>query len=378
MPMPVCKNLTTVFDSTDDLINQNDYLGDASEGDWIYSGYIDTYDDALLVAMPNQTSGTVISSTHQVWYGKIKATLKSSHLAGVVTAFILFSNAQDEIDFEFIGSDLTTTQSNYYYEAILNNTNVRNGTTTNTFENYHTYEVDWKEDELTWSIDGEAFRTLKKEDTYNETTGEYYYPQTPSRVQVSIWPGGDADNSAGTIAWAGGAIDWDSDDIKDYGYYYMLLKNITIECYDPPSRALIDGDFSYVYNSSDSFTQDDIMITDDDTVLGSDEATGLDPDEGKESSSSSSSSSTDDDSSTATSKTSSSTSTSGSSDDDSDDDDDSSSTSTTSTASGGFVQFGATSSSSDSNSSSNGGAISSVANSILSVIASFCMVVAAF
>lgn len=378
MPMPVCKNLTTSFDSTDDLINQNDYLGDASEGDWIYSGYIDNYDDALLVAMPNQTSGTVISSTHQVWYGKIKATLKSSHLAGVVTAFILFSNAQDEIDFEFIGSELTTVQSNYYYEAVLNNTNVVNGSVSNTYENYHTYEVDWTEDELTWSIDGTAFRTLKKEDTYNETTGNYMYPQTPSRVQVSIWPGGASSNSAGTIAWAGGAIDWDSDDIKDYGYYYMLLKNISVECYDPPSGILIEGDTSYVYNNSGSYNQEDVMITDDETVLGSDEATGLDPDEGKESSSSGSSTSTDDDNSTATTKTSSSTATNGSSGHHSSDDDDDDSSSTSTTASGGFVQFGESSSSSEDSNSSNGGAMGSVSSSVLSIIASFFMFIAAF
>lgn len=372
MPMPVCKNHTTTFSSTDDIINQDDYLGDSSDGDWIYSGYIDSYDDSLLLAMPNQSSGTVLSSTHYVWYGKVSATLKTSHLQGVVTAFILFSNAQDEIDYEFIGSELEEAESNYYYQAVLNYTNVVNTSVSDTYENYHTYEIDWSPEELTWSIDGNSFRTLKKADTYNESTESYHYPQSPSRVQVSLWPGGDSKNGIGTISWAGGAIDWDSDDIKDNGYYYMLLKNVSVECYEPPSNILIDGDQSYVYNNSDSFNQEDIMITDDDTVLGSKEATGLDPDEGKQSSGSSASSSKSSSDSDSSTKTKSSGSKTSDSSDETTKDSKSSSTAAT-----GFVQFGETSSSGSADSQSSNGAMSGLDKSLTSFILTFLMFVTA-
>ncbi|CCH44571.1 Xyloglucan endotransglucosylase/hydrolase protein 20 [Wickerhamomyces ciferrii] len=349
--MPICKNITTTFENgIDGLVDEDKFLGDPEDGDWIYNGYVDSYDDSLLLAMPNQSSGTVLSSSRYVWFGKISATLKTSHLQGVVTAFILFSNAQDEIDFEFIGSELTTVESNYYYQAVLNYSNVRNATTSDTYENYHTYEVDWTPEELTWSLNGESFRTLKKEDTWNSSTNSYHYPQTPSRVQFSLWPGGDSDNSVGTIAWAGGAIDWDADDIKDYGYYYMLLKNVSIECYEAPEDTLIEGDVSYIFNSSSSFDQDDIVISDEETVLGSDEASGLDPDEGKSSSSSDSDSST---KSGSTKTSSGSTSTSGS---DSDSDDSDSGSSSTTSGSGGWNQYGS--------SSSTEGSSSNLANSI--------------
>lgn len=59
-----------------------------------------------------------MATTTYVWYGNVKATLKSSRGKGVVTAFILLSDVKDEIDFEFVGADLKTAQSNFYYQGI--------------------------------------------------------------------------------------------------------------------------------------------------------------------------------------------------------------------------------------------------------------------
>ena len=96
-------------------------------------------------------------------YGTVKlATLKTSHDGGVVTAFILFSDVQDEIDYEFVGYNLTNPQSNYYSQGILNYNNSRNSSVNNTFEYYHNYEMDWTEDKIEWYIDGEKVRTLNK------------------------------------------------------------------------------------------------------------------------------------------------------------------------------------------------------------------------
>ena len=67
--------------------------------------------------MAKGTVGTLLASASYVWYGKISATLKSSRGQGVVTAFILLSDAKDEIDFEFIGPYLDDVQSNYYFQG---------------------------------------------------------------------------------------------------------------------------------------------------------------------------------------------------------------------------------------------------------------------
>ncbi len=70
--------------------------------------------------MAPDTVGTLLSSTHYVWYGKISATLKTSAGPGVVTAFIMMSDVKDEIDFEFVGAYRDYAQSNYYYQGITN------------------------------------------------------------------------------------------------------------------------------------------------------------------------------------------------------------------------------------------------------------------
>ena len=146
-----------------------------------------------------------------------------------------------------------------------------------TFDDYHTYELDWQPDQLTWAVDGTVMRTLKKSDTFNKTTNQYHYPQTPARVQLSLWPAGLSKNGQGTISWAGGLIDWDSQDIHANGYYYAMFKDISVQCYDPPKDVNVTGDNSYVYTKNDGI-ESSVAETDDKTVLKSLLGTGTDMD----------------------------------------------------------------------------------------------------
>ena len=82
-------------------------------------------------------------------------------------------------------------------------------------------------------------RVKKKSETFNKTDNVYHYPQTPSRVQLSLWPAGLPSNGEGTVNWAGGLVDWDHPDIKSHGYYYATFDEVTIQCYDPPPGASI-------------------------------------------------------------------------------------------------------------------------------------------
>jgi len=153
--------------------------------------------------------------------------------------------------------------------------------------NFHDYEIDWSPDQLTWSIDGKVLRTLKKSDTFNETSNRFSYPQSPARVQLSLWPAGLPSNPQGTINWAGGEISWDSPYMTN-GYYYAQFDSVDIECYDPPSDAKVNGKTSYKLTDKAS-AESDFEITDDPTVLGSFLASGLNMDEGKKDSSASAS-----------------------------------------------------------------------------------------
>ncbi|GMM30805.1 Utr2 protein [Martiniozyma asiatica (nom. inval.)] len=253
MPAPICKS-GLFTPRSDNMMQQVKFLGNTTDTDFIYYGEIEDAsegdDDYLKLKMPQNTTGGVVSSTFYVWYGKVSMKFKTAHYAGVVSAAILFSQVQDEIDFEFVGSQLETAESNFYFEGMLNYTNSANAEISNTYENWHTYTIDWQEDQISWAIDGETFRTLKKDDTYNSTSKIYEYPQTPSRIQLSLWPGGDASNAQGTIEWSGGEIDWDSADFKDPGYVYVGIDTVEVECYDPPSGATNNGNVSYIYNGS--------------------------------------------------------------------------------------------------------------------------------
>ena len=281
MPMPIMSKMNTTFDTTDLLLDQNTYLGNSTESDWLYTGYIDDYDDALIIQMPNGTTGTVVSSSQYLFYGKILAKVKTSRTQGVITAFILFSDVQDEIDYEFVGYNLTSAQSNYYSQGYLDYHNVLDINTTDTYENWHIYEIDWSEEAVKWLIDGDVVRTLNKSDTWNDTTNRYSYPQTPSRIQMSLWPGGAASNAIGTIEWAGGEVNWDSEDIAKHGYFYAELAWVSVEPYDTPGGVKQIGCNgtscnAYLYNSTDGDQQNVTMVKKI-TYLGNEGATGLDP-----------------------------------------------------------------------------------------------------
>lgn len=102
----------------DGITSKTKYLGDASKTNWVVDGAAVTYDDSVLLTMAPDSVGTVLASASYMWYGNVKATFKTSRGQGVVTAFILLSDVKDEIDYEFIGSFLETSQSNYYFQGI--------------------------------------------------------------------------------------------------------------------------------------------------------------------------------------------------------------------------------------------------------------------
>lgn len=85
------------------------------------------------------------------------------------------------------------------------------------------------------------------------------------------------------MQWAGGLIDWNSPDVKNAGYFYAQVKEVSIQCYDPPSDAKGSGKTSYTYDDAAAM-EDNVELSDDQTVLKSMQATGADPNAGSSSS----------------------------------------------------------------------------------------------
>ncbi|KAL2041956.1 hypothetical protein N7G274_005144 [Stereocaulon virgatum] len=282
VPAPVCSSQEYKFTSLDGITPNTQYLGDATQANWVSSGTPlmapDNGSVILTLSEDGQSgSGTLLASSHYVWYGKVGATLKTSRGAGVVSAFILLSDVKDEIDFEFVGNDLQNAQSNFYFQGITNYDQGKNLTVSNgdTFGSWHTYEIDWQPEQLTWSVDGKIQRTLTKSSTFNKTDNQYHYPQTPARVQLSLWPAGLQKNGQGTVAWAGGLIDWSATDPKSNGYYYAMFQDVKVQCYNTPSGANVSGTNSYIYTDTNGVNSS-IAVTNDNTVLKSLLGTGTD------------------------------------------------------------------------------------------------------
>ncbi|KGQ04770.1 hypothetical protein BB8028_0001g02040 [Beauveria bassiana] len=282
-PAPVCSDKKIKFDKIDKTsVNILKYLGDASKADWMVQGEVVQYNDYALMTMAKDTPGTVLASTEYMWYGNVKATMKTSRGRGVVTAFILLSDVKDEIDYEWVGVDLGTSQTNYYFQGITNYGNSGNISTDDTFGSWHEYEIRWTPDKIEWLVDGKPHRSKERKDTWNKTANAWAFPQTPARVQLSIWPGGKASNAPGTINWAGGVISWDHPDVKNNGYYYAAVKSVEIECYNAKNAPGTNKGKSYIYTDATA-TNDTVKDTDKSTILGSFDATGLNMDLGKSS-----------------------------------------------------------------------------------------------
>ena len=131
----------------------------------------------------------------------------------------------------------------------------------------HEYCIDWAQDKLSWSVDGKVGRTVKRSDSWNATAGRFDYPQTPSRIMLSLWPAGLPSNGKGTIDWAGGEIDWNSKFMTN-GMYGALVTKVTVQCYDAPSG--IGGSGSKGYKYTDNMpTNNTVQMTDKTVILGS-------------------------------------------------------------------------------------------------------------
>ncbi|EWC43549.1 hypothetical protein DRE_01436 [Drechslerella stenobrocha 248] len=280
MPAPQCQSKTYKFTDSrsSPILSNTKYLGDPSKADWVSDGQPLFANGVVYLTMAPDTVGTVLSSTRYVWYGKITARMRTSRGAGVVSAFIMMSDVKDEIDYEWVGVDLKTSQTNYYWNGIPDYTHSGNITVDqgNTYSDWHTYTIDWTPESITWSVNGQVGRVKKRSDTYNATSGNWEFPQTPSRVQLSLWPGGLASNGQGTIDWAGGPIKWDGEDVQKNGYYYAQVSEVTVECYNPPGGASGNGKTSYRYADLKAVNTS-VILSNDRTDLASFLATGEDP-----------------------------------------------------------------------------------------------------
>lgn len=159
--------------------------------------------------------------------------LRAAPGTGIVSSVVLESDDLDEIDLEWIGGNTGSMQTNYfgkgnttsYDRAIWSNVTDVQGT-------LHNYTIDWQSDATKWYIDSVLVRTL----LYADALGGANYPQTPMRLKIGTWAGGDTTaNSAGTVTWAGG------DTVFSDGPFKMELAKVEITNTNPASSYTWSG-----------------------------------------------------------------------------------------------------------------------------------------
>jgi hypothetical protein len=159
-----------------------------------------------MIQIGGKGDSPTLESNFYIFFGQVSVIMKAAPGVGIVSSVVLESDDLDEIDWEWLGGNNTSVETNYfgkgntstYDRAIYYDVDDITGT-------IHNYTLDWTKEQLQWIVDDKVLRTLRYEDALNGQN----YPQTPMKLKIGIWAGGDPDsNSNGTVEWAGGIVDY--------------------------------------------------------------------------------------------------------------------------------------------------------------------------
>lgn len=119
-------------------------------------------------------------------YGLYEVSMKAIKNDGVVSSFFTYTgpsdnNPWDEIDVEILGKDTTKVQFNYFTDS-RGNHEYMHDLGFDASEDFHTYGFEWKEDSITWYVDGE--------EVYTADTN---IPSVPGKIMMNTWPGTGVD-----------------------------------------------------------------------------------------------------------------------------------------------------------------------------------------
>lgn len=186
------------------------------------NGVLNYTDDALGFTINKALDSPTIKSKFYIFFGRMEYHVRAAPGHGVISSVVLESDDLDEIDWEWIGSEDTTVQSNYYGKGeTIADTGKTHNISADPTADFHNYTTWWDKDKIEWWYDSTLLRTL----TYDNATNSSgtWYPQTPMNIRIGIWPGGDPSEPNGTIIWAGGEIDYDA------GPYTMYVKSVSAQ-----------------------------------------------------------------------------------------------------------------------------------------------------
>lgn len=196
-------------------------------------------DGASFTVAKSGDAPTLVSNWY-IMFGKYEVVMKAAPGAGIVSSAVLQSDDLDEIDWEWLGAEVGQVQSNYFGKGQTTTYDrAAVHAVTNTQTDFHTYTIEWTEDQIVWSIDGATVRVLAS------SAADGQYPQSPMRLKLGAWSGGDSSNSPGTIQWAEGPTDYSA------GPFTMVVKSLSVVDFST-GTAYTYGDESGAWTSIES------------------------------------------------------------------------------------------------------------------------------
>ncbi|KAG6364277.1 hypothetical protein INS49_005876 [Diaporthe citri] len=207
----------------DQGLSQASYSVDFTKGasdDWNITYGALTYDDTngAVYTISKPGDAPTVQSNFYVFFGVVSVVMKAAPGTGIVSSAILESDDLDEIDWEWLGGTATEMADSQ--------------------ADFHNYTIVWTKESTIWMIDGQSVRTL----AYADANGGSNYPQTPMRVKLGTWAGGDPSNPEGTIQWAGGETNYDD------GPFTAYIQSVSITNYNP-ANSYTYGDLTGSYES---------------------------------------------------------------------------------------------------------------------------------
>ena len=175
-------------DFTSDKLNKFSYKG--------ADGNLNFDSQGAHIAVKQSGDSPMLVSNFYIMFGRVDVQMQAAPGTGIVSSIVLESDVLDEVDWEFLGGDTTQVQSNYFGKGYTGNYDrgafhpVSSPQT-----QMHTYSIDWTSQQIQWIIDGTVVRTLG----YSDANGGNNFPQTPMKVKLGVWAGGDSSNAPGVI-----------------------------------------------------------------------------------------------------------------------------------------------------------------------------------
>jgi hypothetical protein len=169
----------------------------------------------MRLQIAKQGESTTLMSKFYIFWGRVELIMRCAPGTGIISSVMLLSDTLDEVDWEILGSNSTHASTNYFGKGVEDFTNGAYHPAAGLRDEYHNFTIVWTEDALKWYINDDNIRTLLPADANNTKS----YPQTPMRISMSLWAGGDPSLPEGTRQWAGGDTNYDE------GPFYMYVKS---------------------------------------------------------------------------------------------------------------------------------------------------------